>query len=115
VSGAPLRLAKAGSALELSWDAAQCPPTEVNVYHGAIGDYSTFTGGYCAMSPTGSASLSLPDNSWFLVVSTDGIDVDGSWSRDSTGAEKNYAGAGLVCPAVVQHVTSAVCAGGRNQ
>jgi len=115
VPGAPLQLAKAGGDLELSWDAAQCPPAEVNVYHGAIGDYSTFTGGYCAMSPTGSATLSLPDDSWFLVVSTDGINVDGSWSRDYTGAEKNYSGAGLVCPTIVQHISSAACAGEQNQ
>jgi hypothetical protein len=109
VPGTPLQLGKSGADLELSWDAAQCPPMEVNVYHGAIGDYSTFTGGYCAMAPTGSATLNLPDNSWFLVVSTDGVDIDGSWSRDHTGAEKNYGGAGLVCPTIVEHMTSAAC------
>ncbi len=109
VSGAPLQLTKSGSELELSWDTTACPPAEVNVYVGTVGDYSTFTSGYCGLPPSGLATLSLPDNSWFLVVSTDGAGTDGSWSRDHTGAEMNYVGSSTVCPSITDHSVGGIC------
>jgi hypothetical protein len=109
VPGLPLTVSKSGSELALTWDAVECPPAEINVYHGAIGDYSTFTGGDCALAPSGSATLALPDNSWFLVVATDGIDTDGSWSRDATGAELSYAGASDACPSITGHIGGGIC------
>jgi hypothetical protein len=82
---------------------------EVNVYSGSIGDYSTFTAAECGLPPTGSATVAMPDNSWFLVVATDGIDTDGSWSRDASGTELNYSGASAVCPAITAHAAGGVC------
>ncbi len=109
VPGAPLLVAKSGTDLALTWDATRCPATAVNVYRGNIGDYSTFTNGDCGLPPAGSAVLDLPDNSWFLVVATDGVDTDGSWSRDGSGTELDYQGAAIACPAITEHVAGGVC------
>jgi len=95
--------------LQLTWDAAGCPSTAVNVYYGNIGDYSSFTGAQCGLPATGSATMALPDDVWFLVVATDGATTDGSWSRDHAGNEINYGGASQVCPAIQQHLVDGSC------
>ena len=107
--GAPLVAGKSGTDVALSWDATRCPAAAVNVYVGPIGEYSTFTGGHCGLPPSGTATLPLPDDSWFLVVATDGVDTDGSRSRDHTGAELQYSGAGAVCPSITAHSPDGAC------
>jgi hypothetical protein len=82
---------------------------EVNVYEGVVGDYSTFTGGYCDLAPTGSAVLSIADDRWFVVTATDGASTDGSWSRDRMGNELSYSGAAAACPSISQHITNNAC------
>ena len=109
VPGMPLRVATSGSSLLLTWDATQCPAAAVNVYRGSLGNFTTFTAGTCNLPPTGSATVAIPDDSWFLVAATDGASTDGSWGRDLSGAERVYAGAGLACPSGAQHVTSNGC------
>jgi hypothetical protein len=79
------------------------------VYQGTIGDYSAFNSGHCGLPTTGSTTLSIPDDTWFLVAATDGADTDGSWSRNRTGAEMSYGGATLVCPSITQHLPGGVC------
>lgn len=107
--GTPLQVGKSGTDLLLTWDAAQCPAAAVNVYRGPIGNFSGFTAGDCGLPATGSATLALPGDVWFLVVATDGGSTDGSWSRDASGDELSYSGASLACPAVTQHVTNNGC------
>ena len=109
VPGVPLQATPMGNDILITWDAGRCPATAVNIYYGPIGEYTTFTGGFCNLPPTGSAVLPIPDNSWFLAVATDGVTTDGSWNRDTNGDELNYAGASLACPAITQHVTSNGC------
>jgi hypothetical protein len=109
VPGPPLLVAKNGSSVELSWDATSCPSVEVNVYRGDIGDFSTFSSGDCGLLSTGSATLAIPDDTWFLVVATDGASTDGSWSRDATGTELTYTGASSVCPAMTTHQPGSTC------
>ncbi len=109
VPGAPLEADLSGPNLQLTWDAVSCPASAVNVYWGSLGNFTTFTGGACGLSPSGSATLPVPNNSWVLVVATDGAATDGSWSRDGAGNEKSYAGASAVCPAITMHVTNNAC------
>ncbi|MHC4092255.1 MAG: hypothetical protein ACYSVY_18620, partial [Planctomycetota bacterium] len=109
VPGEPLLVAPAGDDMLLTWNATRCSAVAVNVYYGVIGDFSTFTGGFCNLPATGSAVLSLPDNTWFLVAATDGIDTDGSWSRDGAGNEMIYSGAGVACPGITGHVVNHGC------
>jgi hypothetical protein len=109
VPGQPLLVSRNGTSVDLSWDATSCPPAEVNVYSGALGDYTTFTDGSCGLPPTGSATLPIPDDTWFLVVATDGTSTDGSWSRTATGTELTYTGASAVCPAMTTHQDGGTC------
>jgi hypothetical protein len=109
VPGLPLTVTPSGANLSLSWDAAACPPTAVNIYWGNLGSFASFAGGFCGQAPSGSATITLPDNVWFLVAGTNGGNTDGSWSRDQLGSEKSYAGASAACPAITQHVTNNNC------
>jgi subtilase family protein len=109
VPGLPLSVTTSGANLSLTWDATQCPPAAVNVYWGSLGSYTTFAGGFCGLAPSGSATISLGENVWFLLAGTDGGGTDGSWSRDYLGNEKSYSGASAACPAITQHVTNNGC------
>lgn len=109
VHGLPLRASKSGNDVVLTWDATQCPAAAVNVYVGAIGNFTAFTSGRCGLPATGSATVSMPGNSWFVVAATDGASTDGSWGRTLTGAERVYSGASLACPAITSHVTNNGC------
>lgn len=109
VPGQPLGVTRSGANLQLTWDAALCPAAAVNVYWGVLGSFGAFAGGVCDLPDTGSATVALPDNVWFLVVSTDGGSTDGSWSRGGLGNELTYTGASAVCPAITRHVTTSGC------
>jgi len=109
VPGQPLDVSLSGADLALTWDSTTCPATEVHVYWGNLGSYAAFAGGVCGLAPTGTATVSLPDNVWLLVVATDGSSTDGSWSRDGAGGELIYSGASAACPAITRHDTSRVC------
>jgi hypothetical protein len=109
VLGQPLRAAKSAGDVLVTWDAASCPAAAVNLYHGAVGAFAAFTGGACDLPPTGAATLSLPDNVWFLVAATDGGSTDGSWGRTLDGSERTYGGASAACPDITQHATNNGC------
>jgi hypothetical protein len=106
--GSPMRASRAGASVALTWDVAACPASSVNVYYGPLGSFGSFTGGSCGLAPTGSATVAMPANAWFLVVAAAGS-ADGSHARRSDGAEITYGGAGLACPAITTHVTTNGC------
>jgi len=107
--GAPMRASRNGLGVTLTWDVAQCPAAFVNVYRGPLKSFSTFTSAACGLPGTGSATVTMPGNSWFLVVATDGATTDGTYARDINGAELSYVGASTVCPGTVSHVTTNAC------
>jgi hypothetical protein len=118
IPGQPVRVAPSGAAssgpVTVTWDATRCPAAAVNLYWGTLNasggsNGTTFTGGVCGLSPTGSANVTLPNNVWFVVAATDGAATDGSYARDLSGAEINYSGAGAVCPAITAHSTNNGC------
>ena len=109
VPGSPLTVTRSGANLLLSWDASICPAPKVNVYWGHLGSYASFAGGVCNLPDTGTATLSLGDNVWFLVAATDGASTDGSWSRSALGQELSYQGASAACPSIAQHAPSGQC------
>ena len=108
VPGAPMQAVPNGGDLDLTWGTSGCAASFVNVYTGSMADFTQFTGGFCNIPSTGAATLPIPADSWFLVVGSDGVSMDGSWSRDPQGNELNYSGASAVCP-VVSHVTNNAC------
>jgi hypothetical protein len=109
VPGAPMRASRSGTSVALTWDTSQCTAAAVNVYRGALGTFSSFTGGFCGLAPTGSATIAMPDNAWFLVAATDGVSQDGSYGRTATGGEMIYGGAALACPGTTTHLTNNAC------
>ena len=110
VPGIPLQAYPAsGGQTTVTWDASQCPAAVINLYWGDIGDGSRFGGAACNLPPTGSTTLTLPDNVWFLAAATDGLSTDGSYARALSGAELFYAGAGNVCPGITGHLTNNGC------
>ena len=109
VPGLPMRASKSGGSVVITWDTTQCPATAVTVYRGAIGSFGAFVGAACNLPPTGTASLAIPDNSWFLLAATDGGSTDGSYGRGAGGSELLYSGASAVCPGVVSHITNNAC------
>lgn len=109
VPGQPMRASRSGSSVAITWDASQCAATAVNVYRGALGSFAAFTGGSCGLPPSGSATVAMPDNTWFLVAATDGASTDGSYARGPGGTELLYSGAPAACPGITAHVTNNAC------
>ena len=109
VPGQPMRASRSGTSVAITWDASQCPAAAVNVYRGALGSFTAFTGGSCGLAPSGTATVSMPNNSWFIVAATDGGATDGSHARNLAGGEITYGGASAACPAITAHVTNNAC------
>ncbi len=106
--GTPLKAVKSGANVTVTWDAARCPAAAVNLYRGAIGNYSAFTAGNCALAPSGTTTQAVPDNAWFIIAAAAGS-ADGSYGLTPAGAELSYTGAATACPAITQHVTNNQC------
>ncbi|HEX5042274.1 MAG TPA: S8 family serine peptidase [Candidatus Polarisedimenticolaceae bacterium] len=104
-----LTVAKSGGNVVVTWNAASCPATAVNLYRGSLGSFGAFTGGTCGLPASGSATVTLPGNVWFLLAATDGAATDGSYGLTGTGAERVISGASTACPGTTQHVTTGNC------
>ena len=109
VPGVPMQASRNGGNVDVTWDTAQCAAVLVNIYHGAIGSYASFTGGHCGLPGSGSATIALPNNVWFLVAATDGAATDGSYGRTAGGGESVFGGAAAACPGITSHVTNNAC------
>jgi hypothetical protein len=103
-----LQVAKSGANVVVTWNAAQCPATSVNLYRGSLGSFGAFTGGVCGLAPTGTVNVALPNNTWFLLAATNGAGTDGSYGLDGSGSERAISGASAAC-GITQHVTSNAC------
>jgi hypothetical protein len=100
---------RSGSDVVVTWDATTCPAVAVNIYYGDLASFTTFAGAGCGLPPSGSATLAIPDHSWFLVAATNGGSTDGSYGKRTGGVERSIDGASSVCPAIVQHVVKPSC------
>ncbi len=109
VPGEMLRASREGDQVTVTWDAKSCPATAVNVYQGALGAHGSFIAGDCDLPASGTATLDIPGNRWFLVVATDGAMADGAYGAGAGGAEREIHGAATVCPQVTQHVVATEC------
>ncbi|MCP3978614.1 MAG: hypothetical protein GY716_04670 [bacterium] len=86
------RLAFDGSVIELLWAVGQCSDAEYHAIYGDLDNVSSYTplGSACDLGDSGVAQfVDLPDgNQWFLVLSSDLAQTEGSWG-DSTGGIRN--------------------------
>lgn len=112
VPGQPLAVSPTGTLssgpIDVTWDATRCPYQAVDLYWGTFANKTAFTGGRCGLADNGEALVTVPDNVWFVMATTDGVS-DGSWARNASGMEMSYSGAGAVCPNIALHITSSYC------
>jgi subtilisin-like proprotein convertase family protein len=102
--GAPMlssRAAADGSAIDLTWDVATCVGGDYHVLYGPLSGVSSYTigGSACDLGTSGTHGWTgVPaDSLWYVVVSEDNASLEGSWGRDSAGAERGGAGPSGVC------------------
>jgi len=91
-----LLVARDGAQLDLSWGAGCGAAADYAVYEGAIGDWANRTPRTCSTNGATAATIG-PDagDRYFLVVPLNGT-FEGSYGRDSTGAERAAAAAACV-------------------
>lgn len=106
VPGTPMQASKVaadGSTINLTWDTTTCTDANYNLYWGDGSDLPTYAlqGSVCGLGNTGSASgLALPPVPsgqsfiWWVIVGTDGSQMESSWGKDSAGNERHLAASG---------------------
>jgi hypothetical protein len=109
IPGTPLMASRSGPDVLVTWDATTCPAIAVNLYRGDLSSFTLFQGASCGLPPSGSATVAMPENSWFLVASTNGGSTDGGYGQGKDGVERAIDGATTVCPAIVQHAVKPSC------
>ena len=110
-------------AIQISWDAS-CPTANTNLYWGygsglpaQLGGSYTLSGSACGMGNTGSYAWNgSPDPAsdpsrlvWWVIVATDGVNTEGAWGPDSSGAERNGTQASGQCGFTVKIMTNPGC------
>lgn len=108
----------AATTVQVTWDPAHCTSTSYNLLYGAgsaIGSY-TLSGSACPLGTTGSYTwTSAPDPSadaskflWWVIVGGDGLSTEGSWGKNSAGAERHGAAPSGQCSCTVKN-TNTTC------
>lgn len=96
--------------IQVTWDVSACNSVDYNLLHGQLADVSTltFAGAECGLGTTGTHlwTPSTGDDSFFLLVGTDGTGVyESSWGRTTGGVERNGLNASGFCGATNKVVT----------
>lgn len=106
IAGTPDNASKTapdGSSVSLTWDTSTCADAGYNLYYGKGSQVGTYTlsGSLCGMGNSGSyawsSAPSVPAGEtfiWWVIVGTDGVQVESSWGRDSSGNERHPAASG---------------------
>ncbi|MBN2381723.1 S8 family serine peptidase [bacterium] len=88
-----LKLVADGSSLQVNWDIVTCPATEYLLLYGQMDTVDQYTNACIdSIDPDENGSFDwagvASDNTWFIVVSSDGSGTEGSWGRNSSGTER---------------------------
>ena len=90
-----------GAMIRFTWDTQSCPASAYNVIAGALDDVATYAvaEAACDVGVDGTVDweTELTGNLFFLVVGTDGADMEGSLGQASAGAERNAGAATGMC------------------
>jgi hypothetical protein len=104
VVGSPLtagRIDAIGSMIDIAWDVGTCQAANYELLFGSLASVGSYAldGAACDLGPGGSYSwLGVPAGDlWFLVVSHDDGDTEGTWGSDSKGMHRAGATASLEC------------------
>jgi hypothetical protein len=94
--GDPMRASRGvveSTTIDLTWDATSCAAPDYHVLYGPLSSVSSYavSGSSCDLGTSGAATWTgVPSSDlWFVVVSDDGVDLEGSWGRSSSGTERN--------------------------
>lgn len=102
-----MRADRAGSSVNLTYDPSSCPNANNNVYVGALGDFTRVTSARCAIGTGGSASVSIPAGSWFVLAGSDDGAVISSFGSDSQGGPEVFSSWPGLCSESTQDTTTA--------
>jgi fibronectin type 3 domain-containing protein len=107
----PMRVEKvAGGQVRITWDVSSCTATNYNIYRTAIGNYTTFTAGSCAVGTTGSWTGSIAESDvWWGIAGTNGSDLLSSIAKQSDGTENPTTGWAGICATQTTRNTSGTC------
>ena len=112
VEGIPVKAIKAaGGLLEVTWDSATCPADDYNIICGEGSFLSAYTptGGACGIGKSGSVLWDPPELpggevlTWWILVGTDGGEVESSWGKNSEGSQRSEAPSGLCGVTVIDN------------
>ncbi len=113
-----------GDPVVVTWDAASCPAAQTSLYWGfgsglpgTPGGAYTVAGSACGIGTTGSFTWNgTPDPTadasrlvWWVIVGNDGNHTEGSWGRDSFGAERNGTQASGMCGNTMKDTSNPGC------
>ena len=92
--GTPLRATRqnpAGTAIGLIWDTSTCAAEDYHLLYGPLVSVSShaIAGSVCALGTAGTFTWTgVPSGDlWYLVVSSDGAGLEGTWGTTSAGAD----------------------------
>jgi hypothetical protein len=95
------------SKVDVAFDSITCPDVNNNLYWGAIGNYTTITGGVCHLGASGSATgLAIPNGSWWVIAGTDDGGIISSFGLDSHNNQERFTGWSGVCSETAQNTTT---------
>ncbi|MBN2384035.1 S8 family serine peptidase [bacterium] len=97
VPGTPVegqKLAADGSQIRITWDVLTCPADQYLLLYGNLSTVSGYANSCIDnIDPDENGSydwLTVPStNTWFVIVSSSGIDVEGSWGTNSSNIERD--------------------------
>jgi len=96
-SSSQMTIDRDGGDLQLNFDAS-CGATDYNLIYGDLANVAAMTidGSQCDLGTSGNhAWAGVPSGSlYFMVVGTDGIDIESSWGSSSFGERNGIAGSG---------------------
>ena len=87
------RLDPSATSILLNWDVVTCSSTNHHLLYGDLATVSSYAvnGSSCSLGTTGTATWSgVPGGGdiWFVVVGDDAAGTEGSWGKNSAGAER---------------------------
>ncbi len=88
VSGVPLEIDRQGDEIVLTWSPTCGDGLDYAVYEGLLGDLASAAPRQCSTGGATNATLVPADGQRFYLIAAQSTDSEGSWGRNSRGAER---------------------------
>jgi len=104
------RLTPSGDTLEITWDAISCPSVNYNLLYGDLAGVKTYAlgGAECAIGTAGTHNWNAVPSAdlFFLIVGSNGANVESSWGTRSSGAQRKGPISSNRCGAQMKDITA---------